>query len=468
MVGFTLRAFSGKAFMSSKPNILLILADDHRHTAMGHTGMENVQTPCMDWLAETGVRFLHNRHTGSHCGAVCIPARASLHTGQPATVAMRDYESDGLPTGAVINGAGRLLGETLGAAGYATFITGKWHNDTASLNRSFSSGENIFFGGMEDHFKTPVCDYDPSGRYENKRVRVGSNHSSEMFADAAIRLIESQDGRSPFFAYVAFTSPHDPRTAPKQFHDMYPPEQVELPPNTMPSHPFDLGDFRIRDELLAGFPRSEDELHGHISDYYAMITHQDQQMQRIVNALERCGQLDNTVVIYTADHGLALGQHGLMGKQNLYDHSTRVPLIIRGPGLPSLTVRHSMTHTMDVFPTLCDLVGIAKPKNIAAQSLVPLIESSDYVHREHATCFYRRFQRSVTDGRYKLIVYHASAGEGSERQQCFDLKNDPWEMNDLISDPASQSVIEKLRAQLPARFPEGSEALSGLRDHSRQ
>ena len=150
--------------------------------------------------------------------------------------------------------------------------------------------------------------------------------------------------------YVSLMAPHDPRTMPKEFLEMYDPEEIKLPENFLTEHPIDTGALRVRDELLAAFPREPNEIKRHIAEYYAMISHLDHAFGRLLTALQEQGKLDNTIIVFAGDNGLALGQHGLMGKQNLYDHSVRVPLIFAGPGIPEGEQRNSPVYLLDIFP----------------------------------------------------------------------------------------------------------------------
>ncbi|GAI83201.1 unnamed protein product, partial [marine sediment metagenome] len=177
------------------------------------------------------------------------------------------------------------------------------------------------FGGMSNHLKVPVYDFDPSGEYPKEKQYTGEKFSSEMFADEAIKFLENDTGDDPFFMYVSFTAPHDPRMAPKEYEEIYPRERIFIPENFMPEHPFDNGEMKIRDEKLAPWPRTEKIVRDHIGAYYAMITHTDAQIGRLVDALEKNGKAENTIIIFAGDNGLAVGQHGLLGKQNLYEHS---------------------------------------------------------------------------------------------------------------------------------------------------
>src|SRR5262249_37846224 len=157
-------------------------------------------------------------------------------------------------------------------AGYTTFGTGKWHNGPALFARCFSTGANIFFGGMSDHLAVPVNDFDPSGQYLASKRHTGEKFSSELFADSVIQFLKQQSPDRPFLAYTAFTAPHDPRMAPKEYAVMYDPEKIEVPRNFLPEHPFDNGEMKVRDEALAPWPRTEKVVREHIAAYYAMIT----------------------------------------------------------------------------------------------------------------------------------------------------------------------------------------------------
>src|SRR5690606_25798798 len=179
----------------------------------------------------------------------------------------------------------------------------------------------------------------------------------------------------PFFLYLSYTAPHDPRMAPEEFASQYPPDEILLPENFMPEHPFPNGELKIRDENLAPFPRTEENTREHIAAYYAMISHVDAQIGRVLDALDQSGQAENTMIIFAGDNGLAVGQHGLMGKQNLYEHSIRVPLIISGPGIPQGEKRETLCYLLDLFPTLCEFIDIPTPDSVEGVSFAPVISA---------------------------------------------------------------------------------------------
>ncbi|MPZ52329.1 MAG: sulfatase-like hydrolase/transferase [Acidimicrobiia bacterium] len=418
--------------MKRRPNILFIISDDHRHGTLGVTGDPVVETPVLDHLAVEGTLVAQTHIMGGLTDAVCAPSRAALLTGtNPITALGEDGQpkegdatyqtSPGLP----------LLPEIFRKVGYHTFFTGKWHNDTNSFARSFDDGDRIFMGGMSDHYHVPLHPFDPGGVYPEQAIYQGEGFSTALFADAAVEYLATYDpDDAPFLLYLSFMAPHDPRTPPPPWDEMYESQNITLPPNFLPEHPFDNGEMRGRDELLAKFPRDANEVRGHIADYYGMISNMDSHIGRVLDALDRFGHQSDTIVVYVADHGLAVGQHGLMGKQNVYDHSLRIPLILAGPGIPADHMIDSLHFNFDLFPTLCELADIAIPDNVDGQSMVPSFANDRGRHSLYA--FYKDVQRMVKDDRWKYIAY--SVPNDIARSQLFDLVADPWEMNDLSED----------------------------------
>ena len=440
---------------SDRPNILFFFTDDQRFDTIHALGNAEIQTPTMDRLVGEGTTFTHAHIPGGTSGAICMPSRAMLHTGR--TLFHLEGAGQNIPNDHV------LMGEYFQAQGFQTWGTGKWHNGPASYARSFSNGAEIFFGGMDDHWNVPAFDYDPLGMYEGRlpqcpdafrsnelKIRRGDHvtagkHSSELFAEAAINYLEGYDSDDPFMMYLSFMAPHDPRTMPQAFLDLYDPEKITLPPNFMGGHPFDNGDLKVRDEVLANFPRDPHDVKRHLAEYYAMVTHLDAQMGRVLAALEATGKMDNTIVVFAGDNGLELGQHGLFGKQNMYEHSVRVPLVFSGKGVPKGERRDAYVYLLDVFPTLCDLVGVDIPKTVEGTSLVSALHNAQDHVRDTLFSAYRQYQRMVKDDRFKLIEYVV---DGRRTTQLFDLQNDPFEMHNLAGDETHAETLEKMRAIL--------------------
>ncbi len=412
---------------AEKPNILFLFADDQRADTIAAHGNQHIKTPNIDRLVASGFSFRSNYCFGGNSGAVCVPSRAMLMTGKTW------FHVDT----ATLKGA-RLMPEVLKENGYVTFGTGKWHNGQPSWLRAFQQGKNIFFGGMADHTRVPLRDLGPDGKLSAERT--GEKFSSELFADAAIEFLQKYDGKKPFFAYVAFTTPHDPRMPPPEFRETYYRDLPPLPANFLPQHPFDNGMMKGgRDENLAPWPRTEAVIRDQLAEYYGAITHMDGQIGRILEALKQTGQADNTIIIYAADQGLALGSHGLLGKQSVYEHSMRCPLILVGPGIPQGRSTQAFSYLLDVFPTLCDVIGIARPADLEGESLRPLWEGRQDRVRDSVFLPFINIQRAVRDERWKLICYPKIS-----HMQLFDLQTDPDEKINLIDHAEYAEHVQRL------------------------
>ncbi|MCR8634719.1 sulfatase-like hydrolase/transferase [Paenibacillus radicis (ex Xue et al. 2023)] len=450
-----------KKLSAERPNVVFIIADDHRGESIGAFGNETVQTPVLDSLAASGTSCRNTHIFGGLTGAVCAPSRACVNTGISIFRAMIGKDMMNREHSSVIRPDVRLMPQTKREAGYQTHAVGKWHNDKASFARSFEGGDKLLFHGMSEHTKVPVHDYDPSGAYPKEQEYIERTFSTELFTDSAVKFIEDYREDRPFFLYVAYTAPHDPRTAPEPYASMYDKAAIPLPPNFMREHPFDTGDMMVRDEKLAIMPRDEGEIREHIADYYAMISHLDAQIGRVVEALKAKGIYDDTLIVYTADHGLAVGQHGLMGKQNVYEHSVRIPLIFRGPGVPENKQELALASNIDIFPTVAGLCNIDLPEETEGVSLCPIFAGKSDGVRGIVCSVYRDTQRMITDGRWKLIRYYRSplTNTGTERIQLFDLLNDPWETQDLSAEPANAGEIERLASGLALWMQASSDIL---------
>lgn len=413
-----------------RPNVVFLFTDDQRADTIAALGNKHIKTPNLDALVARGTTFTRAYCMGAMQGAVCVPSRAMIMSGR--TLFRINEKLDGIPTWPAM----------FARAGYRTFITGKWHNQQASVLAAFTDGKNVFFGGMGDPHKLPVADITPKRTLTEKKL--SGKHSCELFADSAIDFIKQQKGdEKPFVAYVAFNGPHDPRTAPKEYHAPYDQNKPPLPANYLPVHPFNNGDMVLRDEKLAPWPRTQDVVRQHLADYYAYITFVDAQIGRIVQALRDAGLEDDTIIVFASDHGLAIGSHGLFGKQNLYDHSMRAPLIFAGPGVPKGKSTDAMCYLLDIFPTLGDLAKVQGPAGSEGMSLVPFMNGDTKGSRESIFLAYRQFQRAVREDRWKIIVYpHIN------KTQLFDLANDPHEMKDLADDPAHAKTVARLTDKL--------------------
>jgi len=425
----------------SKPNILFIISDDHRHQSLHCAGDKSVRTPNLDALASKGTRFEQTHMMGGKSAAVCMPSRASLLAG--ASV-FRCVKENALDPGYV------LWPEALRQAGYYSYAIGKWHNGTEAFYRCFAGGSRIFFGGMNSHYAVPLSEYHPGEKEALGETYTLHEHSTDIFTEAAVQFLDEYDRSEPFALYLAYTAPHDPRTAPPEFRSLYHDEDLPLPPNVLPKHPFDNGEMSVRDEKLEAWPRTPEAVRRHLGDYYAMITHMDDGIGKVLRKLEERGLMENTIVVYTADHGLAIGQHGLMGKQNMYDHSIRIPLIMQGPGIPQNRIVTDVHLQMDFYRTLCELTGTEVPATVEGLSLLPAMHEKASSQPIRPTVFtaYKDLQRMVKDERWKLIYYISPDSDRKVRVQLFDLNKDPWETDDVSGDPVNRGKIIELHREL--------------------
>jgi len=199
---------------------------------------------------------------------------------------------------------------------------------------------------------------------------------------------------------------------------------------------------KLRDEQLVPWPRTPEEVRRHTAAYYAMITHLDAQIGRVLETLRQTGHAEDTIVVFAADNGLALGRHGLFGKQNLYEHSVHVPLIFCGPDVHRGEKREAFCYLIDIYPTLCELAGLQTPDTVEGRSLVPVLRDAEVKVRDTLFSAYRDFQRAVRDERFKLIEYHVA---GTRTHQLFDLQNDPWELQNLAADGRYEQQLHSLR-----------------------
>lgn len=431
VVMLNLVALCGTA--ATRPHVLFILTDDQRASTVHALGNEAIRTPAMDRLVKEGTAFTRATIMGGNSGAVCMPSRAMILSGRNL------FRIDNnLAAGHA------TLPESLRSAGYATFITGKWHNGVPAVQRMFDAGQAVFLGGMGAHVDHPVSDLE-GGKLVRSRKEPGFD--AETFADAAIGFLKERPADKPFFLWLSFKTPHDPRTFPEKYHQLYDPAAIELPPNFLPRHPFDNGELVIRDEQLAATPRDPAEIRRHIAGYYAGVTATDEQIGRVLQALDELGLATNTVVVFTGDNGLAVGQHGLMGKQNLYEHSIGVPLIVRGPGIAKGRQTAALCQLFDLNRTLLGLCGVDVPASVEGVDLAPVLRGERDVAREATLHDYRNFQRAVRTPDWKLVEYLV---KGERRTQLFNVASDPWEMQDLAADPAQAERVAALRVRLQA------------------
>lgn len=423
-------------------NILLLVADDQRPDTIAALGNPYIQTPNLDSLVRRGTVF--TRAACAH--PLCYPSRAELLTG---CTGFRNGTFSELK----LNPGVPLWPQVMQAAGYRTCYVGKWHTAGRPSTIGYTECDGLYGSGRPvaenyvDFRGRPATGYggwqfqtDEGQRFPEKGIGLTPNISSD-FADAAIRLIQKKSDQ-PFFIHVNFTAPHDPRLWPTGYEAKYDAAKLPLPANFRPEHPFDHGNLRGRDELLLPFPRTADDVRQELACYYAVISHMDEQIGRILKTLDDAGQRDNTLTIFTADHGLAIGSHGLVGKQNMYEHTINVPLILAGPGISAGQRRAAQCYLRDLFPTVCELTGIAPPK-VDGRSLAPVLRGEKSEIYPFIVGYFQDSQRMIREGNWKLVWYPKI-----DRWQLFDLATDPNELNDLSQEASSPGRIADLRGKL--------------------
>lgn len=414
-----------------RPNVLFLFADDQRADTIAALGNPVIKTPNLDCLAHRGLAFTRSYMQGGFNAATCVPSRAMLLSGRNLFHIHEKLEHEGK--------FDDTWPAAFGRAGYTTFMTGKWHNGAAAVPHSFQIARSVFAGGMGNPMKLELSDM-VDGKLTPPKV--AAKHSIATFADEAIRFLKEHDS-GPFFAYVPFDAPHDPHIVPPDFTFSYDPAQIPLPPDFLPLHPWDNGEMKIRDEKLMPWPRTAEGVKTYLADYYRYITYLDAQIGRILDALAASPYASNTIVVFSADSGAACGSHGLIGKQNLYEHSVRVPLIIAGPGIPANKRTDAMCYLFDVLPTVGKVCGIKGPETGDGIDFSTSLDDPAKPARSSMVFAYKNVQRAVRDDRWKLIRYPQV-----DKTQLFDLKADPLEIHNLAEDTEYAAKTSELTALL--------------------
>ena len=431
---------AAQAQAQDDPNLLFLFADDMTYDAIAALGNDEILTPNLDQLVGRSTSFTNAYNQGAWTGAVCRSSRDMLESGL--------FLWNAFDEASTIRANGLLAPQVLGDNGYDTYFAGKLHMTgvNATMVSDFYQNVGTVRPAMPaDSWSTDRIGYnrpiegqpdpwspsDPSfgGFWE------GGTHWTEVLADEGIDFLQqAASDPDPFYMQLAFNAPHDPRQAPQEYLDMYPLENMSVPDNFMPLYPWaeEIGSgATLRDEALAPFPRTEYAVKVHRQEYYAAITYMDAQIGRVLDELETSGQLDDTYVMFSADHGLAVGQHGLIGKQNMFEHSMRSPLLLSGPTIPQNASHDTRLYYQDIMPTMFELAGITPPAHWQFRSLLPIIRGERSSNYDAVYGAYKNHQRMVVEDDHKLILY-----PDADVALLYDLNNDPLEMNDLFDDPA--------------------------------
>lgn len=480
---------------AQQPNIIFIFADDLSFNAIASAGHPIVQTPHLDRLAAQGVSFTNAYNQGAWHGAVCVASRSMLNTGRflwnaknllepdkPSTK-RRHSPSVNLAQDRMVQSdpatvASQFWPRLLQQGGYTTALCGKWHV-TQDEKVVFDQVRNVR-GGMpptvsssyhrprgEQNGQEDYGDYDDvwnpfDPKYEGHWS--GGVHWAEVLANDSIEtLTEQLQSEKPFFGYCAFNSPHDPRQSPQEFLDLYPRERMDVPPNFLPQHPLmnEIGCPKtLRDEMLCPYPRTEFAVQVHRREYYGIISHMDAQVGRILEAIDKSGERANTIIIFSADNGLAIGSHGLFGKQSVYEHSMKVPLILAGPTIPAGKVLSTPVYLQDIMPTSLEWAGVPVPDHVQFKSLIPLIQDETCPHYDAIYGAYVAQQRMIRQDDFKLVLF-----PDAKEVLLFDLKNDPNETNNLANQAKFRSRIESMLGVLRNLQQETGDTLKLTLEH---
>lgn len=435
-------------------NIILFLTDDHGTWANGSYGNSEVQTPTLDRLARQGVRF-ENAFTPT---PVCSPARANLLTGLTASqVGIHDWLQEAYDDIGKRDWLGdkQTLFQYFKEAGYHTGLSGKWH-----LGESYLAPR-----GADFHFGLPGWQGEHNREYtyvKNGEDFVSADNKSKLITDNAIEFLDKRPDNQPFFLNIGYIATHSPYH--KDRHDptvtaLYEDAEFTDIPDYEP-HPW------VKNEGFFVENPTKEDLRDHYIGYYAAVTEIDNNIARIVAHLEQLNLMDDTLIIYTSDHGLTTGHHGFWGKGNstrplnMYETSLRIPLIWSGDGIPQgHVVNQNVTH-YDTFQTIMDLAGLQPDPKMAfpGTSYLPMLNGETQswdgtIYGEYGDL------RMIRTNDSKLVVRYPDGPH-----DFFDLANDPQETINRIDDEPYQETITRLRQQLETYYETYSDPdLSGLK-----
>ncbi|MCD6049353.1 MAG: sulfatase-like hydrolase/transferase [Verrucomicrobia bacterium] len=403
-----------------KPNVIFLFADDMRADSIGALGNPTVKTPNLDMLVKRGFTLNNAYCLGGNRGAVCLPSRNMLLSGN-TYFRWQDLQATGAgQKGNFAPATADTFPAVMNAAGYTTYHQGKKGNSATLIQAQFEINKYV----------------------TNDLTDRTNGEAGQQIVDEAIEFITAQKSEKPFFMYLGFSNPHDPRVAAEKYLKLYEREKIPLPKNYLPVHPFNNGEMIVRDETLSPWPRTEDEIRKTLHEYYAVISGMDYHIGRLLKKLEELKLTENTIVIFSADQGISVGSHGLLGKQNLYDHGMKVPLFVAGPGVKK-GKSDAMVYLLDIFPSVCELAGVKVPAGLDGKSFAPVIQGKADKSRETLFLAYRDVQRAIRDERWKLIRYPQV-----DVTQLFDLKNDPDELKNLAGEAAQKERVRNMLAQM--------------------
>ena len=409
---------------AKRPNILFILVDDQSPLDLKvynpHSALE---APHIERLAREGMTFDGAYHMGSHSGAVCTPSRHMIMSGRtlwhlPISPEGKTLCPPHLPQG--------TIPAVFNRAGYDTMRTCKQGNSYEAANQLFTVRHEATKRGPTDETGSP---WHGERVLEYLAARAAAKDTDPFLIEFGFsHPHDERDGRPELLAKYGATN-HTDKAHPPALNAKMPP----LPPNYLPKHPFPHGHPNLRDEVdVSGVWERRDEatIRNEIGRQFACSENIDIQIGRVLKKLEELGELDNTYIFYTSDHGMAIGRHGLQGKQNLYQHTWRVPFIARGPGIKPGSRAEGNIYLLDILATFCDLTGVPAPESNEGITFKPVLEGKQQAIREVMYGAYcggtKPGMRCVKQGDWKLIQYDVLDGMVREKQ-LFHLAQNPHE-----------------------------------------
>lgn len=475
MIGTTLIPTRAQA---DKPNVLFLIADD-LNTALSGFGHKQCKTPNLDRLAERGVKF-----ENMHCQyPVCGASRASIMSG------LYPYSNLTLGNAGTLRGSMPnvvTLSQTFRNNGYyAGRISKIYHmripfeiiDGTAESDDPFSWEEAINIKAPEQNAPGELTNWSPKDKGSQTFAGVvasggDSDHADGMAADRAIEILDKVKDK-PFFLAVGFVRPHVPLVAPKKYFDAYDRKAMQapiVPDDDLDDVPGIIRSYKRNSTTYGVTP----ELHkGLLQAYYASVSYMDAQVGRVLDALQERGLADNTIVVFTSDHGYLLGHHHKFQKQHLFEEATRVPFIVSVPWLKDQHGRGTakITELVDLYPTLADLAGLRTPDTLQGTSLKPLLADTDSPSwkKQQAFTISRSGGESIRTNDWRFTQW----GFGEKGLELYDLKNDPGEFTNQARNPEYASVVKMLRTQLIAKrneagFKKNQAAIVGKADKGKR
>jgi arylsulfatase len=449
-----------RALSQSKPNLLLLMADQYRADCLGAEGCWPVHTPNLDSIAKRGVRFRHAYSTTP----TCTPARSALLTG------LAPWNHGMLGYGRVAEHYPVELPHALRDCGYQTLGIGKMHwapqrnlhgFHQTILDESGRVEAPEFLSDYRAWFRSEAPNLDPDATgigwndYKAGVYKLPERlHPTRWTADVAVRFLESYQQAAPFFLKVSFARPHSPYDPPQRWMDHY--KDTALPSPA-------LGAWAAQYE-----PRNsnrDDIWHGKLDasqvrysrqGYCGSVSFIDEQIGRVLEALGKRGWLDETLIVFLADHGDMTADHNLWRKSYAYEPSARIPMLLAGPGVPRGDVRDTPVEIRDILPTLLAAAGGTPATQLDGKPLLTVDRA--WIDLEHDVCYNAsNHWNALTDGKTKYI-YHAQTGA----EQLFDLTRDPDETMDLSADSQHETILRQWRSRLVEHLtPRGEEWVRG-------